>query len=125
MPATDTQADEERLVETVNVTAQTDASILIIEAMLLAIGDDADICKEFGCSSGDVQVELKVNGRAVPVVAALADAWKRCSAVIDQQAKKEAVRMVSEAGLEPLAQALRDAEWKIRERLKAWGDDHD
>lgn len=111
--------------ETVNCTDNDDASILILEAMLFAIGAADDICKEFGCTTGKVQVEMKVNGRPVPVVASLTDAWRRSEAVLEERAKRMAVRMVSEARLEPLAQALRDAEWKIREKLKAWSDDND
>lgn len=118
-------ADENRLAEEVDVIAHTPASILILEAMLFAVGADADLQKSFGIATSKVVVEMTVNGRPVPIVKSLEDAWRRCEAEIDARARKMAVRMVTEAGLEPLAEVLRDAEQKIRNKLQIWDDAND
>lgn len=118
-------SDEQRLPEDVDVIAHTTASILIIEAMLFAIGADDDLQKSFGMATSKASVEMTVNGRPVPVLRALEDAWRRCDAEVDARARKMAIRMVSDAGLEPLAEVLRDAEQKIRQRLQIWDDAND
>lgn len=117
--------DEQRLTEEVDVIAGTSASILIIEAMLFAVGADADLQESFGMKASKASVEMTVNGKPVPIVSTLEDAWRRCDAEIDQRARKMAIRMVTEAGLEPLAEVLRDAEQKIRNKLQIWDDAHE
>jgi len=111
-----------QLTEEVDVIGDTPASILIIEAMLLAIGADADLQESFGMKTSTASVQMTVNGKPVPIVDTLTEAWRRCDAEIDARARKMAVRMVTAAGLEPLAEALRDAEQKIRQRLQIWED---
>lgn len=107
--------------ETVNVVAHSTASILILEAMLLRIGK-ADLMNEFGMKGSEAEVELKVNGVAVPVVQSLEEAWLRLESVVERRAKQIALRMVTEAGLEPIAKALREAEQSIRNKLELWDE---
>lgn len=76
-------------------------------------------------AAATVSVEMTVNGRPVPVLKTLEDAWRRCDAEIDARARKMAICMVTEAGLEPLAEVLRDAEQKIRAKLQIWDDAND
>jgi hypothetical protein len=69
-----------------------------------------------------VEVELLVNGVRLPFKSTLENLWERAEARLDMEARKLAEDMVTEAGLEGVAEALRDVEWKVKDALSKVGD---
>lgn len=111
------QLTPEVVVEQIDVCADNTAARVILNAMATFIRD-ADFSEKFGGNGRMCSVEMKVNGHPVPIVEALVDAWKRADEQLEERARKMALQMVTEAGLEPIATALRDAERMIRDKLK-------
>jgi hypothetical protein len=105
--------------EQVNVTGDEPVSRLILNAVATFVKDE-DFHAKFASHGPVAKVELFVNGHRVPVVESLADAWRRCDEELEQKARKMALKMVSEAGLEPIAAVLREAEHAIRTKLECW-----
>lgn len=111
-------SDEER----VYVCGEDAAARLILNALADFYEKDDAFAECFAQDGGHVNVRMTVNGRPVPIAKTLAEAWKRADAQVEERARKIAIRMVTEAGLEPLAEVLRDAEQKIRQKLQIWDD---
>ena len=105
--------------ETVNITGDDTAARLLLSAVATFVKDD-EFRTKFASHGPVAKVELLVNGHRVPCAETLADAWHRMDEVLEARARRMAVAMVTEAGLEPLVQALRDAENNIREKLGIW-----
>lgn len=116
----DNVSTEQQVTEEIDIVTYSPASVLILEAMLFEIGADEDLQKSFGMNGSKAAVSMTVNGRSVPVIKSLEDAWRRCDAEIEARARKIALRMVTEAGLDPIAAAIRDAETSIRTALQNW-----
>jgi L-2-hydroxyglutarate oxidase LhgO len=104
--------------EKIDVTKQG-APYLLLRAITLA---DEDVKQKILNSANPVEVSLIVNGQSVPVLKTIESFYKSCQDMIEEEAKKIALNMVTEAGLEPIAEALRDAENLICERLQLWRD---
>lgn len=109
-------------VENVDVTGEDAPARLILNAMATFVSDE-DFAAKFASKGKVCEVAMTVNGVPVPIVETLAEAWRRADAEIEDRARRRAIAMVTEAGLEPLAQALRDAEHSIREKLGIWDRD--
>lgn len=118
-PGVDEMSNPPANTESIDVVADNPASRIILNAIATFI-KDAEFVEKFGGNGKTVDVVLLVNGHRVPVVETLADTWKRMDAMLERRASAKAIEMVTAAGLEPLAQALRDAENKIREKLEIW-----
>jgi len=106
--------------EIISVGTDTPASFIVLAIAAKHI-KDPEFQEEYK-RDGGFQVELLINGKSVPVVETLVDIYERLDKVIDKRARKMALQMVTEAGLDPIAEALRDAERTIRTRLKIWED---
>ena len=124
---------EKRKIATVNIITplRTDTNddahipgFLIFRAMVESLqsekNPDASITSKFSPSGHEVKVELRVNDIPVDVIATLKTTWKNMDSHIEERARKIALRMVTEAGLDPLREALQSAERNIREVLKTW-----
>jgi hypothetical protein len=102
----------------INVCDRNPASVLIINAMAL-IEKDGEFQRKFvGDGGPNCEVKLTVNGHEVDVVTALADAWKRIEARVDERAREMAVEMIRGAQLADLLQAIQNAEWQIQDALR-------
>lgn len=110
-----------KITEQVDVTGEEIPAMLILRAMATYVEDD-DFHEKFAKNGKVVEVVMTVNGHSVPIVESLADTWRQCKEELDRRARKIAVEMVTEAGLEPLAKVLRDAERSIREKLGVWDE---
>lgn len=65
----------------------------------------------------DVTVTLTANGVELPFSATVNDIYRRMGAQRDEEARELAVKMVTAAGLDDLAEALRDVEWRVKEAI--------
>lgn len=101
----------------------TPASMFILEAMVAAADrDDDSFMQEFfpdGLGDGHVDVVLLVNGKQVPFKTVAQGFWDRALADLDGRARAMAREMLSEAGLDGIHDALREAEWKIQDAISA------
>jgi hypothetical protein len=110
-------------VETVNLCGDTDASILLMNALAAAFPrrDDPRFAKiaEAHRATPDRQLEVTftVAGVTIPLTAALEELFTVRTDALNRLASERAEEMVSAAALTPLTEALRDADWKIREAL--------
>jgi hypothetical protein len=68
-------------------------------------------------ATNPVEVQLLVNGVELPFRATLDNLWGRMEADIEERARAMAERMVAEAGLAGVADALHDVECSVREAL--------
>lgn len=103
--------------ETINVIDSSIPAILILNAMT-AVANHGDIIEKFRVVNGpNVEVTLLVNGVEVPVVAALVDCWERLEAERDEAIKKAALALITETHLDGLYDAIKDAEWRIKQQL--------
>jgi len=101
------------------VGVRVEENFLLSAIAATAIPSDNQFHEKFG-TDGFVEVELLINGHSVPFKAVINDWWERCDRELELRAKRAAVKMVTAAGLDPIADALRDAEQTIREALKVW-----
>lgn len=97
--------------ETIDVTSYNFPGIFVIEAITLAGAFPDKI------NSNPVQVRLLVNDIELPFTEVMVDIYRRMESQIDKEAKELAEKMVTEAGLDKIVEALRDAEWKVKEAL--------
>lgn len=107
------------MTETVDIRDDDAVARLVLSAVAKYV-KEPEFAERFANKGSTVQVEMAVNGVSVSAPKTLAEAWRRMDAMLEERARRMAVRMVTEAGLEPLAQALRDAENNIREKLGIW-----
>lgn len=108
----DAQAPAEAAAgELVDATSREFPGFFLIAAITRAkaIGDQIQ--------GNPVNVRLVVNGVDLPYTATMADVWGRARAQLDEEAREMAERMVTEAGLEGVADALREVEWKVKDAL--------
>lgn len=68
---------------------------------------------------GPLEVMLTVNGVELPFTATINDIYARMQAQLEEDAQELAQKMVTEAGLDGLAEALRDAEHSIKSAIQA------
>lgn len=97
--------------EQIDVTARDAAGHFLLQAIVQGKTLGAKI------ATNPVEVQLLVNGVELPFRATLDNLWGRMEADIEERARAMAERMVTEAGLEGVADALRDVEWKVKEAL--------
>ena len=73
-----------------------------------------------GKISDEVEVKVLVNGVEVDLVEELADFVKHIDDTLEDAVKEEAIRRITKDNkLEELSYSIRDAEWKIRDKLEA------
>jgi hypothetical protein len=101
--------------ETVDATSQEFPGFFVIAAITRAkaLGDKIN--------SNPVEVTLLVNGVELPFVETMNDIYQRMERQIDEQAREVAEKMVTEAGLDGVADALREVEWKVKDALSNVG----
>jgi hypothetical protein len=97
--------------ETIDATSYNFPGVFVIEAITLAGAWPDKI------SSNPVEVKLTVNNVELPFTKVMEEIYRRMESQIDRQAKELAEKMVTEAGLDKIVEALRDAEWKVKEAL--------
>lgn len=109
--------------EIVDVTDETPASIIVMEAMLhettlraLVPGLEEKLRKKKDRRKWRVQ--LLVDGVPVPVVKTLNAVWERENAGIEKRALERAKEMVKEVGLDKIRTALETASWQIDNALE-------
>lgn len=97
--------------EYIDVTSREFPGFFLIAAITQAkaVGDKIN--------SNPVSVTLLVNGVELPFTETMNDIYRRMEEQIDKQARELAERMVTAAGLEPLAEAIQKAEWEIKEAI--------
>lgn len=101
-------------MELIDVTKRDIPGVFLINALAKAEGVSEVIATG---PTPVCEVELTINGVSVPVAATLEDMWNRAIADLNERAKKMAYEMVSEAALDPLREALQEADWRIKEAL--------
>lgn len=69
-------------------------------------------------NTNPVDVTLLVNGIEMPFTETMNDIYRRMEDQIDGRAREIAEKMVTEAGLDGVAEALREVELKVREALR-------
>jgi enamine deaminase RidA (YjgF/YER057c/UK114 family) len=106
-------------MNTIDVTHQNAASLLVLEAMCEKVGD-GDILEVFKVGT-DAKVEVKmfVNDVEVDVVQALNEAWERLEAVYEKNLLEKAKELVSMTKFEDLSHKLERAAWDIEQALEA------
>lgn len=62
-------------------------------------------------------VTLLVNGVELPFTQTINDIYRRMRNQIEEESRSMAEKMVTEAGLESVAYALREVEWKVKDAL--------
>lgn len=109
---------EKEVSETIDATSQEFPGFFVIAAITRG---NALVDK---ITSNPVEVTLLVNGVELPFVETMNDIYQRMERQIDEQARKVAEKMVTEAGLDGVADALREVEWKVKDALsKVWDND--
>lgn len=101
--------------ETIDATSQEFPGFFVIAAITMAnaLGDKI--------ISNPVEVMLLVNGVELPFVETINDIYQRMERQIDEQAREVAEKMVMEAGLDGVADVLREVEWKVKNTLSKVG----
>lgn len=101
--------------ETINATSHEFPEFFVIASITRA--------KEIGdaIKSNPVEVTFLVNGIELPFVETMRDIYQRMEKQIDTQAIELAEKMVTEAGLDGVADALREVEWKVKDVLSKVG----
>ena len=74
---------------------------------------DKEVFDKFKQFGPDVEVELLINGIPLSFTAIVNDWWRRVKDHHEADVREAALKMVTEAGLDPVANALRDAEQAI------------
>lgn len=97
--------------ETIDVTSQEFPGFFIIAAITRSKVDIDKI-------SNPVEVTFLVNGIELPFTDTINDIYRRMNERLDMEAIEIAEKMVTEAGLDGVAEALREVEWKVKEALE-------
>lgn len=100
------------MTEKIDVTSREFPEFFVIAAITQAgaVGDQI--------MTNPVEVTLLVNGIELPFTQTMNDIYRRMENQIDEQARELAEKMVTEAGLEGVADALREVEWKVKDALR-------
>ena len=100
------------MTEKIDVTSREFPGFFVIAAITQAgaVGDQI--------MTNPVEVTLLVNGIELPFTQTMNDIYRRMENQIDEQARELAEKMVTEAGLEGVADALREVEWKVKDALR-------
>ena len=98
--------------ETINATSKEFPGFFVIAAI-------TKFKKETGdkITTNPVEVTLLVNGIEVPFAETMNDIYQRMEKQIDERARVLAEKMVLEAGLEGVSDALREVERKVKDAL--------
>jgi hypothetical protein len=110
--------------EVANVTEDTAAAVVLMEAMLSKSGKCGELLPEIDARLKEKadrrmwKVKLTVDGIEIPVMRSLQEVWDRENTRIEERALKRAKEMVSEAGLAGVMEALDSAKWKIENALE-------
>lgn len=104
--------------EAVNVLKHTTAGVLLLNAMVRHNQQTgADLIETFEPVDGVVEAQLRINGHIVPLVEALDEVWQRLSARSDEIAPSKALKMIDEAGVEPIISMLQNVREQTRTKL--------
>lgn len=98
--------------EQIDVTSQTVAGFFVIAALTQA---EDEVSEQIKGRYADVT--LLVNGVELPFTQTINDIYLRMKNQIEEEAREMAEKMVTEAGLESIADALREVEWKVKDAL--------
>lgn len=107
-------------METISVIKNDVTGVLLIEAMTASPVLD-DILKTYSRETETVNVELKINGYAVPIVEALEGAWGRLRAHYKQDVIKKAKELLTTQALEKI-EALRDILEECETKVKDYAE---
>jgi hypothetical protein len=109
--------------ELINICGDTGVSVLLMNALAAAFPkhDDprfAQIAEAHRAApDNQLEVTFTVAGVTIPLTAALEGLFTVRTDALNRLASERAEEMVSAAALTSLTDALRDADWKIREAL--------
>lgn len=98
--------------EKLDMTSRDFPGFFLIAALVQA---GEDVQKQI--TEKDVEVQLLVNGIEFPFTKTIEDIYSRMLVQIDSQALEMAEKMVTEAGLDAVAEVLREVEWKVKDAL--------
>lgn len=101
--------------EIIDATSYEFPGFFVIEALTQA--DDEVITDKLTGKGKDVEVTLLVNGVELPFTKTINNIYSRMQNQIEDEARVMAEKMVTEAGLESVAYALREVEWKVKYAL--------
>jgi hypothetical protein len=101
--------------ETIDCTREDFPGMFLLEA--IASLPRAAISEKF--KNRMVEVTLLINGEEFPFEATMAGFWQRAAASLDRDILEKATELVTESGLKGIQDALQDAEWRIKEALRA------
>lgn len=93
------------MTERVKVINHDVTGVLLINAMC-QVTKRPDILAMYNPQEGTVDVELKINGHVVPLVAALEDAWKRLVAENDKRVAEKAQELLRSSKADELSDAI-------------------
>jgi len=106
--------------ERISAVGPSIAERFVLSAISQVLNDRDVFEKNFKDRGGDggVEVELKINGVSLSFTSVINDWWKRMSDRREEDVREAAIKMVTEAGLEPVARALQDAERAVVEAIE-------
>jgi hypothetical protein len=110
------------MTQKVDIRDNSAVSVMVLMAVTKHV-KDPEFAAAFAGKGSVVEVAMTVNGQTVDAPAVLAEAWRREVELIDKRARKMAIEMVTEAGLDGLVEILRDAENKVRQKLNIWDEE--
>jgi hypothetical protein len=101
------------MTEIIDCTRNDAPGIFLIEAIAATEG----LAGSHGFTDRMVKVEFSINGVPMPFEKIMLDMWARASKVLDRELLEKAQELVTEAALDGLTEAVRDAERKIKQAL--------
>src|SRR5271154_205651 len=108
-----------KMKERINAIGPSIAERFVLSAISQVLSDRDVFEKNFKDRGGDgVEVELKINGVSLSFTSVINDWWKRMSDRREEDVREAAIKMVTEAGLEPVARALQNAERAVVEAIE-------